>query len=165
MRHFITFLFILFSSYCFSQHTDLPKNPKPGKCYIRCFTENNKTQWEEVNCKYIQYTKLKIENFKASFFSEKDKKHIDSKLLKMLKNNRTIEIASHYHSNAADSINEKLSIEKGLQLADYLKYKGVSPNQIIINGYGNKRPKSRSKKNAYSLNSRFEYRLVSVAPK
>ena len=34
---------------------DLPPNPKPGKCYIRCKTPNNdSSEWKAINCKTLK---------------------------------------------------------------------------------------------------------------
>ena len=34
---------------------DLPPNPKPGQCYIRCKTPNNdSSEWKAINCKTLE---------------------------------------------------------------------------------------------------------------
>lgn len=37
-----------------AQNYDLPKNPKPGKCYERCFRYDKKFKWKEVDCAKIK---------------------------------------------------------------------------------------------------------------
>jgi len=44
---FIVFSFAYF--FGFSQH-QLPKNPKPGKCYVRLLEVDKKIAWKEIDC-------------------------------------------------------------------------------------------------------------------
>ncbi|MCL7762841.1 hypothetical protein MPF19_05385 [Polaribacter sp. Z014] len=54
----IIFFFLFLPSLIFAQSSDLPKNPKPGKCYIRCSSQdfnytkpvNKKKLWVELEC-------------------------------------------------------------------------------------------------------------------
>lgn len=167
----IFLLFFLLPSFLLSQSSDLPPNPQPGNCYIRCKDETGKiTGWEEVDCNLLKYNELRIENFKSNYFSKKDKKNIDRKLLNLLKKNINIEIASHYDSNAPDSINVKFSVAKGKQLAKYLIDKGVKPSQIVINALGNSQPKVNCKvkencSKTYFKNSRYEFKVINNLPK
>ncbi|QRM89564.1 hypothetical protein FG167_10085 [Lacinutrix sp. WUR7] len=51
MKQFLFLLFVgLFSWNSFSQ--DLPPNPEPGKCYIRCRENGKHVSWQEINCDF-----------------------------------------------------------------------------------------------------------------
>lgn len=50
-----TILCFAFSS-AIAQNVDLPKNPKPGKCYERCFYYDKPLEWKEVDCKKSKAT-------------------------------------------------------------------------------------------------------------
>ena len=59
MKQFVFILFIgLFSFNSFGQDIDLPKNPKPGKCYVRCIVEDNSYDWKVIDCKLMQKFKV-----------------------------------------------------------------------------------------------------------
>ncbi|AUC82814.1 hypothetical protein [Lacinutrix sp. Bg11-31] len=61
-----------------AQNGDLPKNPKPGKCYERCFYYDKPIEWEEVDCNNIRqvrtnrvthFTLKNIDEQKARFIA------------------------------------------------------------------------------------------------
>ena len=45
-------IILIFSIYANVYSQDLPKNPKPGKCYLKCFVDNTnqQTEWKEIGC-------------------------------------------------------------------------------------------------------------------
>ena len=50
----ITVIIFLTFNNTLAQNGTLPKNPKPGKCYERCFYYNKPLEWEEVDCKNLE---------------------------------------------------------------------------------------------------------------
>ena len=55
----ITVIIFLTFNNALAQNGTLPKNPKPGKCYERCFYYNKPLEWEEVDCKNSSEEKSK----------------------------------------------------------------------------------------------------------
>ncbi len=50
MKENVMFIVLILSYFLgFSQH-QLPKNPKPGKCYFRLFDIDKEIVWKEVSC-------------------------------------------------------------------------------------------------------------------
>lgn len=40
-----------------AQNYDFPPNPKPGKCYEKCFDYNKRFRWKEVSCEKLENEK------------------------------------------------------------------------------------------------------------
>ena len=55
MRIFILILFVVVSVSLFGQ--DLPRNPIPGKCYVRCFDYQERVEWQERDCDSLKWRK------------------------------------------------------------------------------------------------------------
>jgi hypothetical protein len=52
MRFLLLAVIISFTfSSALAQNVSLPKNPKPGKCYERCFYYDKPLEWKEIDCK------------------------------------------------------------------------------------------------------------------
>ena len=164
MKHLFVGLF-LFPIIIFSQSRDLPPNPEAGKCYTRCLVDGKFRQWKEINCSLVKYKSLSIENIKSGIYSENDEKVIRKKLLRFLKKDFTIEIKSHYDSNATKEVNSLYSMQKAKQLGGYLLSKGIRPDQIRIKAVGNSEPieicfdKSNCSK-IYNTNTRLQYKII-----
>ncbi len=68
------YLLLLISLIFFTQanaQKSLPKNPEPGKCYVRCFDYDKIVKWEEIDCslakdsaKTFKRTKENVEKLK-----------------------------------------------------------------------------------------------------
>lgn len=52
---FFSFVFITVNA----QNYDIPPNPKPGKCYKRCFEYDKKFKWLEIDCSELKKAKTK----------------------------------------------------------------------------------------------------------
>lgn len=67
---FLLITIILFFPFegAMAQINELPSNPEPGKCYIRCFYYDKPIQWEEIDCGKIKKSR---ENIKNGFAFEK----------------------------------------------------------------------------------------------
>ena len=65
MRAIFIFMLVCFSLSSYSQNYDLPPNPKPGKCYVKCcpidFNYNKKYSgvWSEIDCDLAKAKKQK----------------------------------------------------------------------------------------------------------
>ena len=53
----ILIVFLLFSNGILAQGFDLPKNPKPGNCYIRCYDDDRLSDWKIIDCKFKEMIK------------------------------------------------------------------------------------------------------------
>ncbi len=154
----------------FSQDVDLPRNPQPGKCYVKCKVGDGEFyKWKKIDCDVIYFQQLPIENIRSGIYSEEDEKVIKKKLLKYLKKGYTIELKSHYDSNVSDDKNALYSIQKAKLLAGYVfsKDENIETNQIRITAMGNSEPleKCVNKNNcskAYYKNTRLEYRAINA---
>ncbi len=166
MRYFFIVL-LLIPSILLSQNEDLPRNPQPGKCYMRCEVGNGQTDWKAIDCELVKnYNNLQIAfNSTSDSLSEKDKKIIRKKLIKLLRKGHRLEIAVNYDSKASDSINAIRSLERAGILAKYLVSQDVNPDLLWIRGFGNSQAKKRCVKNMnctkiYSENSKIGYKVV-----
>ena len=56
----ILIVFLLFSNGILAQGFDLPKNPKPGNCYIRCYDDDRLSDWKIIDCKFGEMVKDSI---------------------------------------------------------------------------------------------------------
>lgn len=166
MRSVFVFLFLI-PFFVFSQNVDLPRNPEPGKCYMRCKVENGLTAWKAVDCKLTKYyNELPITfDVSSDSLSEKDKKVINRKLVKLLKKGYKLEIAVNYDSKTTDSINAIRSLERAGVLAKYLVSQEIDPDLLWIRGFGNSQAKKRCKENTnctkiYKENSKIGYKVT-----
>ena len=49
------------ASVVFSYAQDLPSNPTPGKCYVKCITKDTFKEVTETYQSYPEYTTLKVQ--------------------------------------------------------------------------------------------------------
>lgn len=129
--------------------------------------ENSLTDWKSVDCKLVKnYNELPIVfNSTSDSLSERDKKIIRKKLIKLLRKGHRIEIAVNYDSKTTDSINAVRSLERAGVLAKYLVSQKVNPDLLWIRGFGNSQAKKRCQGNTnctkiYMENSKIEYKVV-----
>ncbi len=68
-------------------------------------------------------------------------------IVKFLKENPsvTIEVGGHTNNRCDDAYCKELSLNRAKAIADFIKNKGVSEDQIAFKGYGKSKPLSRSK--------------------
>lgn len=154
MKITIVLVFVLMSIMGFSQNYDLPTNPEPGKCYVKCYKEEKRiTKWEVIDCALVSFQSLdvKFENTNNEL-SWNDIKVINKKLVPFIKTGYRLNMLSHYVSNASDSINIKISSERAIAIGNYLVERGMNPKLIAVKSYGN----SRSDK------TMLEYRIINA---
>ncbi|SFI75813.1 OmpA family protein [Olleya namhaensis] len=153
------------------QAQDMPSNPKAGKCYVRCLSEDNKiSDWEELNCDLMSFQELKLENIKSGAFSENDKKNIKS-VLKLLDRNLNVEIRSHFDSNGTEDYNIEQSKKTAKLLLNYLfsNKETIDSKQIRVLAVGNTMPLQECAETdncslVYNKNTRFEFRVINRLP-
>ena len=160
-------LLLLFPFVVYSQTPDLPPNPQSGKCYMRCEVGNGQTDWKAIDCELVRnYNNLPIGfNATSDSLTEKDKKVIKKKLMKLLRKGHRLEIAVNYDSKASDSINAIRSLERAGVLAKYLVSLDVNPDLLWIRGFGNSQATKRCLKNTdctkiYKSNSKIGYKVT-----
>ena len=160
-------LLLLFPFVVYSQTPDLPPNPQPGKCYMRCKLGNGQTDWKAIDCELVKnYNNLPIAfNSTSDSLTEKDKKIIKRRLIKLLRKGHRLEIAVNYDSKASDSINAIRSLERAGVLAKYLVSQDVNPSLLWIRYYGNSQATKRCQENTdctkiYISNSKIEYKVT-----
>ncbi len=49
---FIFIISLLFTNVLLAQDLDLPKNPKPGNCYTKCYEGDKLSDWKTIDCKF-----------------------------------------------------------------------------------------------------------------
>jgi len=78
-------ILVLFTYQLKAQNYGFPRNPKEGKCYVKCFDYEKKFKWEEVDCEKLQkdqskekteaeLLKFEQKKLKMSAYQEKLKK-------------------------------------------------------------------------------------------
>lgn len=121
-------IFILEFNFGFSQ--ELPKNPQPEKCYIKCFTEanKNKTKYKVINCSYLKPQPLKVVLTTNEALSKKNKKHLKKIYNRFLKKRIKIQFSVY--------LNGLLTYEqaqfKSNQITDFFKTLGASEDLFYI---------------------------------
>jgi len=128
------------------------------------------TNWKEVDCDVLEYRKLDLEFYENSgVLTEKDKKYLKNRMLEFINEGVAIEIASHFDSNESSVINMFKSVEAGVTISDYLYSIGVDSSQIVVSGYGDKKPKRKCPEHVncaaeiYKKNTRIEYRIINTS--
>lgn len=68
MKKLLLLIAIFFTTFCFGQSTDLPKNAKKGECYVRCFDTNGEaTELKKINCEFAKDFNSKDEIIKIQY--------------------------------------------------------------------------------------------------
>ena len=95
------------------------------------------TTWKEVDCELVEYNPLPINwNLGSATLTSEAKRIIDTRLLPILKDGVTVELASHTDSRGTKESNQDLSDRRAQSVANYLISKGVNPSQLVAKGYG-----------------------------
>jgi outer membrane protein OmpA-like peptidoglycan-associated protein len=125
------------------------------------------TTWEEVDCKLVEYNPLPINwNLGSATLTSAAKSIIDSRLLPVLKDGVTVELASHTDSRGTKVSNQDLSERRAQAVANYLITKGVNPSQLVAKGYGEERLTNRCadgvtcNEREHLANRRTEFRVI-----
>ena len=125
------------------------------------------TTWKEVDCKLVEYNPLPINwNLGSATLTSKAKSIIDTRLLPILKDGVTIELASHTDSRSSHAFNQDLSERRAQAVANYLISKGVNPSQLVAIGYGETRLINRCAdgvsctEREHQANRRTEFRVI-----
>ncbi len=168
MRFFLSLTLFFTCSLLFSQ-VDLPPNPQPGRCYVKCYSEIKEFgDWKQVDCDFVSFNELPIAfNKSGDALLESDKKAILKDMKKVIKKKYSFQISSHYHSKFPDSINTKLSEQRGILVGNFLVESGVDPKYIYLNAKGNSEPLKRNKftegtSGYFAENTRIEFRVINT---
>ena len=126
------------------------------------------TTWKEVDCKLVEYNPLPINwNLGSATLTDAAKRIIDTRLLPVLKDGVTVEIASHTDSRGTKESNQDLSDRRAQAVVNYLMSKGVNPSQLVAKGYGETRLTNRCSdgvtctEREHLANRRTEFRVIS----
>lgn len=126
------------------------------------------TTWKEVDCKLVEYNPLPINwNLGSATLTSGAKNIIDTRLLPILKDGVTVELASHTDSRGTKESNQDLSERRAQAVANYLMSKGVNPSQLVAKGYGETRLTNRCSdgvtctEREHLANRRTEFRVIS----
>lgn len=80
------------------------------------------------------------------------------------KNYRQIGIEGHCNTNGSDAYNMNLSMRRAITVKEYLVAKGISPDDLNMAWYGERRPKPESlqvsKEAALIMNRRVQFRVI-----
>ena len=95
------------------------------------------TTWKEVDCSLTVNNPLPINwNTGSSTLTTAAKQIIDSRLLPVLKDGVSVELASHTDSRGSASSNQALSERRAQSVKSYLISKGIPAGQLVANGFG-----------------------------
>jgi outer membrane protein OmpA-like peptidoglycan-associated protein len=125
------------------------------------------TTWKEVDCKLVEYNDLNINwNLGSATLTTEAKAEIDSKLLPVLQDGVSVEIASHTDSRGSASSNRALSERRAQAVTNYLISKGINSSRIVSNGYGESRLLNRCSDGVsctemeHRANRRTQFRVI-----
>ena len=107
-------------------------------------TKGGLTTWKEVDCTIVEYNDLNINwNLGSATLTNAAKAEIDAKLLPVLADGVSVEIASHTDSRGSKASNRDLSERRAQAVTNYLISKGINSSRIVSNGYGESRLTNR----------------------
>ena len=125
------------------------------------------TTWKEVECELLAYNPLPINwNVGSATLTSSAKKLIDTRLLPILKDGKSVEIASHTDSRGSKVNNQNLSERRAQAVTRYLSSKGVNGSQLVAKGYGENKLVNRCSDNTtctereHAANRRTEFRVI-----
>ena len=93
---------------------------------------------------------------------------IDTRLLPILRDGKTVEIASHTDSRGSATSNQDLSERRAQSVVNYLMAKGINPSQLVAKGYGENRLTNRCSdgvtctEREHQANRRTEFRVINA---
>lgn len=169
MYKIIAFFLFSYSANCFSQNNDLPKNPQPGKCYVRCI-QDNVLDWKTIPCDLLSKSnELSIHiTPNTETISKRDKKTIDRKIVKLIKKEYVVLIEVHHDSPISATVNKELSNKKAQLIAEYFDSLDIPKEMVWINYLGNSKAKNKCVNNTldcnklYRENGKITYKVVSA---
>jgi len=92
----------------------------------------------------VEYNDLDINwNLDSAILTSAAKAEIDSKLLPVMAQGVSVEIASHTDSRGSKEYNRSLSERRAQAVSNYLISKGINSSRITSNGYGESRLTNR----------------------
>ena len=130
-------------------------------------TKGGLTTWTEVDCKLVAYNDLNINwNLGSAALTPAAKREIDAKLITVLAEGVSVEIASHTDSRGSKSSNKSLSERRAQSVTNYLISKGINPSRITSNGWGESRLLNRCADGQscteaqHRVNRRTQFRVI-----
>jgi outer membrane protein OmpA-like peptidoglycan-associated protein len=132
-------------------------------------TKGGLTTWKEVDCKIVEYNDLNINwNLGSATLTPAAKAEIDAKLLPVLADGVSVEIASHTDSRGSKESNRALSERRAQAVTNYLISKGINSSRIVSNGYGESRLDNRCSdgvsctEREHLANRRTQFRVINA---
>ncbi len=132
-------------------------------------TKGGLTTWKEVDCKVVEYNDLNINwNLGSATLTGAAKAEIDAKLLPVLADGVSVEIASHTDSRGSKASNRSLSERRAQAVTNYLISKGINSSRIVSNGYGESRLTNRCSdgvsctEREHLSNRRTQFRVINA---
>ncbi|MCF6306724.1 MAG: OmpA family protein [Flavobacteriaceae bacterium] len=130
-------------------------------------TKGGLTTWKEVECQLLEYSDLNINwNLNSATLTPSAKSEIDTKLLPVLAQGVSVEIASHTDSRGTKENNRDLSERRAQAVTNYLISKGVNTSRIVSNGYGESQLLNRCSDGVscterdHRVNRRTQFRVI-----
>ncbi len=127
------------------------------------------TSWKEVECELLEYSPLPIKwNLGSATLTREAKSLIDNRLLPILRDGKTVEIASHTDSRGNATYNMDLSERRAQAVVNYLMAKGINASQLVAKGYGETRLTNRCSdgvtctEREHQANRRTEFRVINA---
>ncbi|MGV6828558.1 MAG: OmpA family protein [Flavobacteriales bacterium] len=132
-------------------------------------TKGGLTTWKEVECELLEYNDLNINwNLGSATLTAAAKREIDTKLLPILAEGVSVEIASHTDSRGSKASNRDLSERRAAAVTNYLISKGINASRIVSNGYGESRLTNRCSdgvsctEREHLANRRTQFRVINT---
>jgi len=133
-------------------------------------TKGGLTTWKEVDCKLVDnYNDLNINwDLNSATLTPAARAEIDAKLLPVLANGVSVEIASHTDSRGSKASNRSLSERRAQAVTNYLISKGINSSRIVSNGYGETRLANRCSdgvsctEREHLTNRRTQFRVINA---
>ncbi|MFK7757726.1 MAG: OmpA family protein [Flavobacteriales bacterium] len=130
-------------------------------------TKGGLTEWKEVDCGLLDYNDLNINwDLGSASLTPQSKAEIDAKLLPVMAEGVSVEIASHTDSRGSKESNRLLSERRAQAVTNYLISKGVNASRITSNGYGETRLLNRCSDGVscterdHRVNRRTQFRVI-----
>ena len=125
------------------------------------------TEWRAVDCALLEYNDLNITwDLGSAVLTPQAKAEIDNKLLPVLQDGVSVEIASHTDSRGSASSNRDLSERRAQAVTNYLISKGINSSRITSNGYGESKLLNRCSDGVscterdHRVNRRTQFRII-----
>ncbi len=130
-------------------------------------TKGGLTEWKEVDCGLLDYNDLNINwDLGSAVLTPQAKAEIDAKLIPVMAEGVSVEIASHTDSRGSKESNRLLSERRAQAVTNYLISKGINASRITSNGYGESRLLNRCSDGVscterdHRVNRRTQFRVI-----